>query len=75
MQAKDSFFNLYISGSRNYIHIPGVTLLEIGDSFGASLGMNWGGEAIGVMGWTEGEFPGKSFTGIVVGAEEESKSH
>lgn len=39
---------------------PGDTLPEKGGSFGASLG----GEATG------GDFPGKSFTGIVAGAGE-----
>lgn len=51
------------------IDIPGDTLPG---SFGASLG----GEATGVItGRTGGDFPGKSFTGIVAGAERRIKTH
>lgn len=74
MQAKDSRFQLEYIRNSQYIHIPGVTLPEKGGSFGASPGMNWGGEATGVMGWTGGEIPGKSFTGIAAGAEQRIKT-
>lgn len=64
MQAKDSRFREHW---KLKIDIPGDTLPEKGGSFG--------GEATGVItGRTGGDFPGKSFTGIVTGAEEKNQN-